>query len=286
MSFRDYLALVRFSHTVFALPFALASMVLAAQGLPSWGIVLKIILAVVFCRNTAMAFNRWADARLDARNPRTQNRHIPSGAMSRNQVLVFLLINAALFVVTTYWINSLAFALSVPTLLVICFYSLTKRFTRYSHLFLGLAVGLSPLGAWVAVTGRLDGLPVLLGICLMLWVAGFDIIYATQDEAVDRQLGLHSMVAALGAPTAVRVAKALHLVLIFVLWEIQWGWGLGWPYILSVWIITALIVYIHFFKKRPSLESLNDDFFLANAAISLCFMLGIFISVGLGWPIR
>ncbi len=270
-----YLGLVRFSHTLFAMPFALASMLWAAQGLPTLRTFLLIVICMVTCRNAAMAFNRLVDADVDSDNPRTARRHIPAGILSRRQVLVFLILNAVVFVGATYFINLLAFVLSMPTLVAVCGYSLTKRFTSLSHFFLGLAIGISPVGAWIAVRGDLSWQPILLFLALLLWIAGFDIIYATQDHEFDRQRGLHSMVVKMGVPGALLVSKAAHALMWLILLGLGWLGGLGLAYQASLAVVAALLWYLHVFRRSASLDSLNQDFFLANIAVSICVLAGI-----------
>jgi 4-hydroxybenzoate polyprenyltransferase len=271
---RHYLSLVRFSHTLFALPFALASLVWASNGLPTLRIFLLVVLCMVTCRNAAMAFNRLVDAAYDAENPRTARRHIPAGILTRKGVLVFFLANAALFVAGAGLLNPLALALSLPALAAVCFYSLTKRFTAWSHLFLGLAIGISPVGAWIAARGAFGAEAVLL--CL---IAGFDIIYATQDEAFDRKAGLHSVVARYGRPAALRISLALHALMLCWLILIELAFGLGWPFRAAVGVTAALLAYLHLFRRSDSLDGLNQDFFLANIAISVIIFFGLAVSV-------
>lgn len=272
---RNYLSLVRFSHTLFALPFAMASMVWAAQGLPGLRVFLLILGAMVTCRNAAMAFNRLVDARFDAENPRTARRHIPAGILSKGQVTAFFLLNAACFVGVAWFINLLAFALAVPALLAVCGYSLTKRFTAYSHFFLGLAIGISPVGAWIAVRGSFSWEPLLLCLALLLWIAGFDIIYATQDHDFDKRRGLHSMVVRFGVAGSLRASRYLHLAMWATLAALGWLGGLGSAFQVSLFVVAALLLYVHLFRKSASLDALNQDFFLANIAVSLCVMAGI-----------
>lgn len=284
-SLRHYFSLVRFSHTLFAMPFALAAMFWAAGGLPSARVFLLIVLCMVFCRNAAMAFNRLVDAAYDARNPRTARRHIPAGVLSRKGVLTFFGFNAVAFVVATWFLNSLAFALSVPALAAVCFYSLTKRFTSWSHLWLGLAIGISPVGAWVAVTGTISPESILLCLVLLLWIAGFDIIYSTQDEEFDRKAGLNSVVVRFGLRGALAISGVLHGLMLGGLVLIEMWYGLGWPYIAAVAITAALIAYMHLFRRSASLDALNADFFLANIAVSSVICLGITASVFLNAPV-
>jgi 4-hydroxybenzoate polyprenyltransferase len=282
-SIQKYLELVRFSHTIFALPFALGSMLLAADGVPSLLTFIQILLAMVFCRNTAMAFNRVMDAEIDGLNPRTKNRHIPKGLLSKAQVWGFILLNAFAFVLVTAWINSLAFALSVPTLFVVCFYSVVKRFSWTAQLFLGLALGFSPVGAWIAVQGSFHILPVLLGLVLLFWVAGFDTIYATQDYQFDKEHKLHSLVTRWGIQGSLRFAMALHGLMLLCLGYLGWAYQLGYGFLLTWLLVAVLVIRAHGLKEKPSLEGLNQNFFLVNGSISLIVFLGIAQSVFIGW---
>ncbi|HKP97684.1 MAG TPA: UbiA-like polyprenyltransferase [Fibrobacteria bacterium] len=272
---RHYLGLVRFSHTLFAMPFALASMVWAAQGLPTLRVFLLIVLCMITCRNAAMAFNRLIDADIDKDNPRTARRHLPAGILSRGQVAAFLVLNALVFIAATWFVNRLAFALAVPALIVVCGYSLTKRFTSLSHFFLGLAIGISPVGAWIAVRGGFAWEPILLCLALLLWIGGFDIIYATQDHEFDKQRGLHSLVVRFGVKGGLLVSKLSHSAMWGVLLGLGWYGGLGMPYRICLAVVGAMLLYLHLFRRSDSLDSMNQDFFLANIAVSLCVMVGI-----------
>ncbi len=276
---RHFLSLVRFSHTFFALPFALAAMFWAAEGWPQASTFALILLAMVFCRNSAMACNRLLDADIDGLNPRTALRHIPAGILKRSEVSLFLFANLAAFIVTTAFINKLAFILSVPTLAIVCFYSLTKRFTSLSHVFLGLAIGISPVGAWIAVTGAPAPEPLCLGLALWLWITGFDIIYATQDYQFDKERKLHSLVVKLGIPRALQVAAILHASMLAVLAAMALFPSLGWGYLSAVTITGAVMVYVHRFRRSNSLDGLNQDFFWANVGISFLVLAGISLSV-------
>jgi 4-hydroxybenzoate polyprenyltransferase len=278
-NFKHYLGLVRFSHTLFAMPFALASMLWAAQGFPTARIFLLIVLCMITCRNAAMAFNRLVDADIDKENPRTARRHLPAGILSRAQVLGFLMANAAVFVAATWFVNRLAFALSLPALMAACGYSLTKRFTAYSHFFLGLAIGISPVGAWIAVRGAFAPEPILLCLALILWIAGFDIIYATQDYQFDKRRGLHSLVVKFGIPGSLWISKILHLAMWLVLAALGYWGGLGLAYRISLAAVAALLLYVHVFRRSASLDAMNQDFFLANIAVSFCVLAGIGASV-------
>lgn len=280
----EYGKLVRFSHTFFALPFAIASMVVAAGGLPSWDVLALIVGCMVTARNGAMAFNRLADARFDAENPRTTGRHLVRGALSNRSVVAFIVANGLLFVVFAGLLNMLALLCALPVFLFLLSYSLWKRFSWLCHWFLGVAVGMSPLGAWIAVRGTFAAFPVVMGAMLALWMGGFDIIYATQDEEVDRRLGLHSVPARFGRKNALRIAFASHLGMLVLgaVLGAAWDMGPSWwiPY---VCIIVALL-YIHFFRKSDDLDALNRDFFLANVGISFVVLLGMvaWITVGGG----
>lgn len=277
-----YASLVRFSHTIFALPFALGSFWVASQGHPSLWHGVGILLCMVTARNSAMAYNRLLDAQIDAQNPRTQNRHIPAGILSPKQVKVFIAINGLLFVAGAAFFNTLTLIMAVPVWLILLSYSWWKRLSFACHWFLGFAIGLSPLGAWIAVRGEFALFPALLGLFLMLWIAGFDIIYSTQDELVDRQLGLHSVPARFGQKTALRIALANHVLM--------WAVGLALVYLAS-WhgvmlvalAMTAIILlYIHVFRSSNDLDHMNRDFFLANGAISVLWMLALFLWIYTG----
>ncbi len=281
---RHYLSLVRFSHTLFAMPFALAAMFWAARGWPSPRVFGLIVLCMVFCRNAAMAFNRLVDATYDARNPRTARRHIPAGVLTRQGVMAFLGLNAALFVGATWLLNPLAFALSVPALVAVCFYSLTKRFSNWSHLYLGLAIGISPVGAWVAVTGTIGLEALMLCLALLLWIAGFDIIYATQDEDFDRKAGLNSVAVRYGLAGALNISRLLHGLMLVCLLLTEALFGLGWPFRIAIGLTAALLGYIHFLRRSASLDDLNADFFQANIAVSLVVGAGVVASAFLNTP--
>ena len=274
-----FLALVRFSHTLFALPFALAALFWAAQGWPGLTVFLLVLLCMVTCRNAAMAFNRLVDASIDAENPRTARRHIPARLLGRREVILFFTLNCIGFVAATAFLNPLALMLSVPALVAVCFYSLTKRFTSWSHLFLGAAIGISPTGAWIAARGSLGAEPLLLSLALLVWIAGFDIIYAAQDEAFDRKVGLNSVVVRYGRAGALRISLALHGIFIAVLLVIESLFHLGVPFQIAIALAAALILYLHLFRRSDSLDTLNQDFFLANIAISVVIFIGITTAV-------
>jgi len=282
---RNYFGLVRFSHTLFALPFALAAMLIAAEGLPPWQTIVLILAAMVAARSCAMAVNRLADAEIDARNPRTALRHIPTGAMSRRSVVVLAVGCGLVFVGITALMNRLAFALSPVVIAVFIVYPFTKRFTSLTHGVLGLALGLAPIGAWIAVTGAFALPPIVLGAAVLLWVAGFDVIYAILDEAFDREAGLHSLVVNLGRVRSLVVARVLHAAT-FVLLVL---FGLIEPslrrfYSAGLVVIAGLLVYEHVIIRRypDDPRRINIAFFHVNAAVSLVVLivtaLDVFVS--------
>jgi 4-hydroxybenzoate polyprenyltransferase len=272
---RDVGAMLKISHTVFALPFALASMLLAAGGLPSWRLILLIVLAMFLARNAGMSFNRYLDADSDAKNPRTASRHIPRGLLSRRFVLLFSLVNAALFAAVSWKINRLCFLLSPVALALLFSYSFMKRVTDFSHLVLGLVLGSSPIAAWAAVRGELSWEPFLLGLGVLFWVAGFDMIYATQDYDFDRRAALRSLAVRLGVGGALRWARVFHAAGIALLLAFGGVLHLGWIYHLSVLIIALLLAYEHSLVSEKDLSRVNAAFFNVNGFISLLFLAGV-----------
>lgn len=266
------LTFIRFSHTLFALPFALGSMLVAARGLPTLRTFGLILLCMVFARTAAMVFNRLADWESDQRNPRTAGRHrlIPWSV-----AVTLLIVNAGAFVVTTAFINPLCFALSPVALLIVFFYSLTKRFTDYTQLFLGLALAVSPVGAWLAVRGHFDLAPLVLAGAVLLWVAGFDLIYATMDYDFDRAAGLRSMVVRFGVPGSLRIAQGLHAAAFFGLAAFGVAAGLGWVYFAGLGLVLGAFFYEHRSVSGPApldVGVVNNAFFNANAFVGLVFV--------------
>ncbi len=273
---RMFLELVRFSHTVFALPFALFAAVMAWRGpeAPSWRWrdLLGVVLCMVFARSTAMAFNRLADRHWDALNPRTRMRHLPAGLLTPAAVWLFTTTSALGFVASTllFLPNRWPAYLALPVLAFVCAYSFTKRFTALSHFWLGAALMLAPVAAWLAIRGSLDWPPVVLGTAVLLWVAGFDIIYACQDHEVDVKLGLHSVPAALGVERALRLAAVCHLGTVAALLLLPQTYpGLGGIYLGGVVAVAALLAYEHYLVRPDDLARVNTAFFHVNAAISL-----------------
>ena len=277
---KSYFSLVKFSHTIFAMPFALAGFFIATrqQGPDAlnWRLLLLVVLCMVFARNAAMGFNRWLDRDIDAVNPRTRMREIPSGTIPARSALVFVLVNCLLFILTTFFINTLCFLLSPVALAVVLGYSYTKRFTWLCHFVLGLGLALAPVGAYLAVTGHFAWLPVLLGFTVLFWTAGFDIIYALQDEEFDKSQQLYSVPAWLGKTRALRLSEVLHLVSALLLLTAGWllhgelaetGW-LAWA---GTGIFLGLLLYQHLIVKPNDLRRVNLAFFTTNGIASLIF---------------
>jgi 4-hydroxybenzoate polyprenyltransferase len=264
-----YGRMIKFSHSVFALPFAFASAVLAAGSGISWRQGAWILVAMVGARSAAMGFNRLADQNLDARNPRTAGRELPRGVLSRGEVWLFVIASAATLVVAAAMLNPLCLVLSPVALLVILGYSYTKRFTALSHLFLGLALALAPMGAWLAIRGRVETPPVVLGLAVLFWVAGFDTIYACQDEAFDRAEGLHSLPARLGTRHALILARLFHVVAVALLAGLYALVPMHPLYLVGVSAVAALLVYEHSLVRADDLSRIDAAFFTVNGWISL-----------------
>jgi 4-hydroxybenzoate polyprenyltransferase len=269
----DFLRFIRFSHTVFALPFALGAMFVAARGLPPLPTFAGILAAMVCARTAAMTFNRLADWEFDRRNPRTENRHRLVG---KNVAAAWCLASSAGFILSAWSLNTLCLLLAPVALAIVFFYSLSKRFTNFAHFFLGLALAVAPVGAWIAVTGRLDFPPLVLAASVLLWVAGFDLIYATQDCDVDRREGLHSMVVRLGESGAMRLAVWLHIAALAGLAGFGLASGAGGIYFASLGVIAAALIYEHLEARRGDVASVNRAFFQANAVVGAAFVAGTF----------
>lgn len=281
---RDYLELVKFSHTVFALPFALASMIVAAQkqsgsGLPPLRVVAWILVAMVGARTAAMGFNRIVDRDIDAANPRTSAREIPSGKVSIQQAAMLVALSAALFVFAAYQLNALAFALSIPTLCVLFFYSFCKRFTSFSHVVLGICLGIAPAGAWVAVRAQLELAPIVLALAVLFWVAGFDVIYATMDDEFDKNAGLHSLVQKLGIQRSLFAAKIFHAVFIALLIAFGFAARMSTFYFIGAMLIAMFLIYEHTLVDARDLRRVNAAFFTVNGVISVFFLGVVAIAV-------
>jgi 4-hydroxybenzoate polyprenyltransferase len=269
---RTTLEMIKWEHSIFALPFALTAAILAAQGLPTLRILGWILVAMIAARSCAMAFNRWADAELDAANPRTSTRAIPAGQLSRNFVFGFTLVAAIIFILAAWQLNPLTLYLSPVALMVLLGYSYMKRVTRWSHLVLGLALGLAPSAAWIAVRGSLDSRIVVLTAAVTLWVGGFDVLYACQDFEHDRVAGLHSLPQSIGIPAAFWAARLMHLTMLALL---AW-FAILFHFLLLGWIgiaaVAVLLAYEHSLVSPRDLRRLNAAFFTMNGVIAMVFL--------------
>ena len=263
--------MIKFEHTIFALPFAFAGMMLAAEGWPAWRVVGWIVVAMVGARSAAMSFNRWADRRLDAANPRTADRALPAGRISPAFVVGFAIANCAVLILASWQLNPLALALSPLALLIVLGYSLTKRFTFLSHMVLGLALAGAPLGAWVAVRGDITATPLVLGAAVVCWVSGFDVLYALQDLDFDRESGLSSIPARFGESRTLWLSAALHLGMIALLTLLPAVYppGLGIAYWIGVLGCLVLLSYQHWAVRPGDLSRLNPAFFQANGLLAV-----------------
>ncbi len=265
------LEMIKFEHTVFALPFALTSMMLAADGMPDLIVLAWIVVAMVAARTAAMAFNRIADLRYDKLNPRTANRALPRGILSLAEVWAFTAVAAGAFVFAAWRLNPLAFALSPVALLVILGYSYTKRFTNLSHLVLGLALGIAPVGAWIGVTGRIDLAPVVLSAAVMFWTAGFDIIYALHDMEFDARMGLFSIPKALGPKKGLLVSRAFHAITVALLAAFGMLLALGTAYYVGVAFVICLLAYEQSLVRPEDFSKADIAFFNTNGFVSIGF---------------
>jgi 4-hydroxybenzoate polyprenyltransferase len=272
---RQAFEMVKFSHSVFALPYALSSLLLASGGRPSLKQIVLIILCMVTARNTAMAFNRLVDADIDAKNPRTKDRHIPKGLLSRRFAIGFITVNAVLFIAFAAGLNILTGLLALPTLVVLCSYSYAKRFTDYTQLYLGVCLGLSPIGAWIAITGEIALLPVLMALGVMFWVAGFDLLYAMQDHAFDTKAGVKSMVVKWGIPKALILSRIFHAACIVLLALAGWTGHLGLFYAVAIAAIAILLAYEQSLIRADDLSRMDAAFFTVNGVIGLIYLAGV-----------
>lgn len=315
---KNYLSLIKFSHTIFALPFALIGFTIASAETVMWnlnstlgwnsaqqnflslpkseflfngapsttiGYVVKfilVLLCMIFARSAAMAFNRYLDRSFDAKNPRTAIREIPAGIISANSALLFTIINSVLFVVATFFINTLCFALSPVALLVVLGYSYTKRFTPLCHLVLGLGLSLAPIGAYLAVTGVFDVLPILFSFTVLFWVSGFDIIYALQDEEFDKKYELKSIPAWLGKTRALRVSEILHALSAACVVTAGLYGGFGWLYWVGVAVFIGMLIYQHSIVKPNDLSKVNIAFMTANGIASVVFAVFVIADIFIG----
>jgi len=268
---RVTLEMIKWEHSIFALPFALCGAMLAAGGFPSPHQLLWIIVAMVAARSAAMAFNRWADAAIDAANPRTSSRALPAGNLSAAFVVTFVVVSSAIFILAASQLNRLTLLLSPVALAVLLLYSYTKRVTRWSHLVLGFALGIAPAAAWIAVRGALDPRILLLTAAVTFWVGGFDVLYACQDFDFDCQAGLHSVPRYFGIPAALWLARAFHLIMVLLLVALLISFGLGLWAGVGVLAVIVLLIYEHSLVRADDLSKLNAAFFTMNGVISVLF---------------
>jgi 4-hydroxybenzoate polyprenyltransferase len=267
------LEMIKWEHSIFALPFALCGAMLAAGGLPAWRLVAWIVVAMVSARSAAMAFNRLADASIDAANPRTATRALPVGQLTPAFVSTFVLVACGIFVLAASQLNRLTLMLSPVALAVILLYSYSKRFTRWSHLFLGFALGIAPAAAWVAVRGSLDPRILLLTAAVTFWVGGFDVIYACQDHDYDRSHDLHSLPRYFGIRNALVIARLFHIAMLALLVALIVTFSLGKLAVTGVVAVAALLLYEHTLVRHDDLSKLNAAFFTMNGVISVVFFL-------------
>ncbi len=275
------LEMIKWEHSIFALPFALCGAMLAAGGFPTAHQLIWIVIAMVAARSAAMAFNRLADASIDAANPRTRTRALPAGHLSSAFVATFVIVTSAIFVMAASQLNRLSLWLSPVALAVLLLYSYTKRVTRWSHLVLGFALGIAPAAAWIAVRGTLDPRILLLTAAVTFWVGGFDVLYACQDFDFDRDAGLHSVPRYLGIPGALWVARAFHAFMVGLLVALLMVFGMGKLAACGVLVVVLLLLYEHSLVKAEDLSKLNAAFFTMNGIISVLFF--VFVAADLLW---
>ena len=275
--------MIKFEHTLFALPFAFLGAVLAANGLPNWWQILWITVAMFGARSAAMTFNRIIDRKFDAENPRTASRELPSGKLSVKFAWSFFIVSVALFEIAAYSLNWLTLVLSPVALLSILGYSYAKRFTSFAHLILGWSLAISPTAAWIAVRGAIDSeIPLLLSLLVMMWTAGFDVLYACQDFEFDKKAGLRSIPARFGIKNSLRIARLFHLQAFIVLFVLYLVAELGWLALVGVFLVGALMIYQHTLVKPNDLTRMNAAFFTTNAFVSVILFLTFGGAVFLG----
>jgi len=273
---RTVLEMIKFEHSVFALPFALVGALLAARaggGLPTVRQISWIIVAMVGARSAAMTMNRIADIEYDRRNPRTASRALPAGELSLGFAWTFTVVSSAVLVLAAWQLNTLALKLSPVALVILFFYSYTKRFTAWSHFVLGFCLGISPAAAWIAIRGSLDWRMLILCAAVTLWVGGFDVLYACQDVEFDKTAGLFSIPKKLGISRSLEIARTMHVVMVVLLGWLAWSFYLVWPAWVGIGVVAALLAYEHSLLKPDDLSKMNAAFFTVNGYISLLFLL-------------
>lgn len=271
---QKYLSLVKFSHTIFAMPFALVGYAIGHSHILSqfqWQVLILVILCMVFARNAAMSFNRYIDKEIDFLNPRTKNREIPAKKIKPSNALLFCVINSLLFIVCTFFINKICFFLSPVALAIVLGYSYTKRFTQFSHIILGLGLAVAPVGAYLAVTGSFNITPIILAFAVLTWVSGFDIIYALQDQDFDKQYGLMSIPARFGTRNSLIISAILHVFSASALVLIGFVENMSVFYWFGVAVFVFLLFYQHFIVKPNDLSKINQAFFTTNGIASVIF---------------
>ncbi|MCL5103541.1 MAG: putative 4-hydroxybenzoate polyprenyltransferase [Armatimonadetes bacterium] len=271
--------MIKFEHTIFAMPFAMSAMLVAANGLPSWRVIGWIVVAMVGARSAAMAFNRIADARIDALNPRTASRALPRRLISYSAAWVFTLLSSGLLVLAAYELNPLAWMLSPVALAAVLGYSYMKRFTSLSHLWLGLCLGIAPVGAWIAVTGWIGFPSIALSAAVMLWTAGFDIIYSLQDVEFDRKMGLFSLPSRIGPAAALAVSRLFHVAMIGLLVWFGLLTGRGTIYYAGAGFIGLFLIYEQSLVSTKDISRVNAAFFTMNGCVSLAFLVFVAVDV-------
>jgi 4-hydroxybenzoate polyprenyltransferase len=276
---RTVLDMVKIEHTIFALPFAFMGAFMAARGAPRPSQIGWILVAMVGARSAAMAFNRLVDLPFDSRNPRTANRALPRKQLTRGFVLAFIAASSAVFVFAASRLNNLSLALSPLAILIIFFYSYTKRFTWLTHLFLGMSLACAPIGAWIAVRGSIESTPLILGLAVLLWVAGFDVIYSCQDVEFDRRESLYSFPKRYGVTAALWLSAALHLAMLFILVFLFWREGLGSISFVGLTVVGLLLAYEHSLVRPTDLSRANTAFFTINGWISVLLFLTTMIDL-------
>lgn len=274
-SLRTTLEMIKWEHSIFALPFALTGAMLAVHGLPPWRVLFWIVVCMIAARSAAMAFNRWADAEIDRANPRTASRAIPAGLLSRQFTVGFIVVSASIFIFAASRLNRLTLLLSPVALAIIFFYSYTKRFSRWSHLVLGFCLGIAPSAAWIAVRGSLDPRILVLTGAVLFWVAGFDVLYSCQDYEHDLRSGLHSVPQACGLDAAFWIARGMHLAMLALLALLVVLFHLGGIAIFGVVAVAAMLVYEHSLVSPRDLTRLNAAFFTMNGIISIVFFVAV-----------
>ncbi|MFM7014972.1 MAG: UbiA-like polyprenyltransferase [Bacteroidota bacterium] len=281
-TFKNYLSFIKFSHTVFALPFAAIGFtagIVIGKGVFSFDLAVKVLLCMVFARSAAMGFNRWADRHIDAKNPRTKEREIPAGKISSNAALAFIIVNCLGFIITTRFINELCFYLSFVALAVVLGYSYMKRITPLCHIVLGLGLALAPLGAWLAVTGVFNLLPILFSVAVLTWVGGFDIIYALQDIEFDQAHQLKSIPSYFGLYNSLIISRVLHFITGLTLLAAGYYGGFSFIYFIGMAIFCALLIYQHTLVKANDLSRINFAFFNTNGLASITFSVFVIVSL-------